>query len=223
MAKFLTTTRTSSELESLIIEAKEELIIISPYIKISENFYYRLKDASLRGVEINIIYGKDNLAENEYEKILNIENLSLYYLHNLHAKCYLNENKAIVSSMNIYDYSMINNREMGILINNKVDRQVFNELREEVHSFFNASILQKASPKLEANYRRNTNQMSRNQNNGTCIRCGTKIEFDTERPFCINCFKSWISFENAYYPENYCHICGKNFKTSFAHPVCNKC
>lgn len=33
---------------------------------------------------------------------------------NLHAKCYLNENEAIITSMNLYEFSQMNNNEMGI-------------------------------------------------------------------------------------------------------------
>ena len=34
----------------------------------------------------------------------------------MHAKCYLNEKMALVTSMNLYDYSMIKNLEMGVLV-----------------------------------------------------------------------------------------------------------
>ncbi len=33
---------------------------------------------------------------------------------NLHAKCYLNEKAAIITSMNLYDFSQVNNNEMGV-------------------------------------------------------------------------------------------------------------
>ena len=35
---------------------------------------------------------------------------------NLHAKCYLNEKEALLTSMNLYEYSQEHNDEMGILV-----------------------------------------------------------------------------------------------------------
>ncbi len=40
----------------------------------------------------------------------------LSFCKNLHAKCYLNESECIISSLNLYEFSQINNNEMGILI-----------------------------------------------------------------------------------------------------------
>ena len=52
MADFLTTNGTSSEIENIIIDAKKELTLVSPYLKLSKTFYERLRDADQRGVKI---------------------------------------------------------------------------------------------------------------------------------------------------------------------------
>ena len=44
---------------------------------------------------------------------------------NLHAKCYLNENEAIVTSMNLYEFSQLNNYEMGIRITKLEDSDLY--------------------------------------------------------------------------------------------------
>ncbi len=61
MAEFLTTSGTSHHIENIIIDAKTKLVLVSPYLQISKTFYERLKDASNKGVQIKIIYGKDEL------------------------------------------------------------------------------------------------------------------------------------------------------------------
>ena len=43
------------------------------------------------------------------------------FCKNLHAKCYLNEESCIVSSLNLYEFSQVNNNEMGILISKDED------------------------------------------------------------------------------------------------------
>lgn len=46
---------------------------------------------------------------------MGISNLLLYSHPNVHCKCYLNENYLLITSMNMYEYSEENNREMGVL------------------------------------------------------------------------------------------------------------
>ena len=59
MAQFLTTQGTSYYFEQIIIKATKRLILVSPYLKISDIFMVRLQDADKRNVEIIVIYGKD--------------------------------------------------------------------------------------------------------------------------------------------------------------------
>lgn len=58
---------------------------------------------------------------------------------------------------------------------------------------------------------------------GHCIRCGESIDFDTDKPFCYSCFKSWSRWSNEDYEENYCHLCGRERGTSKAKPLCYRC
>lgn len=116
MAEFLTTSGTSHELENIIIDSKKKLTLVSPYLQLSKTFHQRLKDASNRGVKIVIIYGKDELKPNERNSLAELRNVELYYFENLHAKCYFNEDRMIITSMNMYEFSEKNNREMGVLI-----------------------------------------------------------------------------------------------------------
>lgn len=59
---------------------------------------------------------------------------------------------------------------------------------------------------------------------GTCIRCGVKIAYDCDRPFCLSCWKKWSDFGNVNHRETYCHKCGrqKGFIT-YGHPTCPNC
>ena len=57
--------------------------------------------------------------------------IRLSFCKNLHAKCYLNESECIISSLNLYEFSQINNNEMGILIHKYEDQDVFQDAYEE--------------------------------------------------------------------------------------------
>jgi hypothetical protein len=57
--------------------------------------------------------------------------------------------------------------------------------------------------------------------NGYCIRTGEKITFNLKKPFTNQAYRSWASFGNENYPENYCHKTGRpsNGKTSMRKPI----
>ncbi len=133
--KFLTTYQVASELETIIKEAKKELTLVTPYLNIPHIIYERLRSATKRGVKLTIIYGKSELNWDEEERIKELDTLQLYFFKELHAKCYFNERSLILTSMNLYDYSTRNNREMGILVNkNKVYKDAVAEV-EDIKSF----------------------------------------------------------------------------------------
>lgn len=136
MAKFLETQTISSELLKLIKEAKDKIILISPYLKVNAQIQERLKTKSLSGTmsEIVIIYGKTELKSSELDWMKTIKDLKVIEKINLHAKCYLNEDKAIICSMNLHDYSQQNNIEMGIMITKEQDGAAYNELIEEINN-----------------------------------------------------------------------------------------
>lgn len=141
MAEFLTTQGTSYHLENIIVNASKWLVLVCPYLNITQNFLQRLQDADRRKVKIYIIYGKKELNIEEENKLRKLENLSLLYCKNLHAKCYLNENTMIITSMNLLEFSEKTNREMGVLIvsSNEDDKKIYEDALREVKSIFNVS------------------------------------------------------------------------------------
>ncbi|WP_018343894.1 phospholipase D family protein [Cytophaga aurantiaca] len=230
MAEFLTTNGTSYHIENIIIEAKSKLVLISPYLQISKTFYERLKDASNKNVAIKIIYGKDELKPNEKNSLAELKNIELFYFQNLHAKCYLNENKMVITSMNMYEFSEKTNREMGVLIDRNVDKDLFDKAVAET-----LSILQSAEPvhltrserqtiaPVKSNTSGQAKQKYQKQIRGYCIRCETRIDYNPEKPYCPDCFSIWAQFENPDYRENVCHRCGEYDETSMNKPQDRDC
>ena len=236
MVEFLTTQGTSYHLENIIINANNWLILISPYLNITENFLQRLQDADRRKVKICIVYGKDKLKTEEKVKLQKIKNLSLRYCKNLHAKCYLNENSMIITSMNMYEFSEKTNREMGILINkeNEADITTYEKGMNEVKS-----ILDSAKSGIESNkgasievgeviesisYTISEKETNFSQiGNGYCIRCRREIPLDPDKPYCYDCYDSWSDWGNPSYIEEYCHSCGRSDDSSMLYPLCRSC
>lgn len=56
---------------------------------------------------------------------------------------------------------------------------------------------------------------------GYCIRTGVAIKFNPQQPMCKEAWLSWNKYQNADFPEKFCHKTGKPSygKTSMRHPV----
>ena len=147
MAKFLTTNGNTYQIEQIITSAKEYLVLVTPYLQLDNNFYTRLQEANQKGISITLIYGKNELAHKEYDKLMTMLNLKIYYHKDLHAKCYHNENQMVITSMNLYEYSMRNNREMGIYIEKENDKTLFDDTIQEINFIKNTAHLEKDSIK----------------------------------------------------------------------------
>jgi len=154
MAKFLNTDLINEWLPRLISETQRELVIIVPYIKTPDRIYQHLLDANRRGVETTLIYRENHLLQQERAKFEALDNLNLMHHPNVHAKCYYNETYLIICSMNLYEYSSKNNREMGILLHrnsidgpygDRDDEKLFLDAVKEIRSIINGAHIERAS------------------------------------------------------------------------------
>lgn len=134
MAKYLDTSQISSELMQLLKEAKERIILVTYSLQVNTQIQERLKTKSKVGTlaEITLIYGNTKLKKTEFEWMAEIDDLKVWQKKNLHAKCYINENKAIISSMNLYDYSQTTNVEMGFLITKKDEPEAYQKMMDDI-------------------------------------------------------------------------------------------
>lgn len=132
MAKFLDTTGVSYHLQQLINKANERLVLISPYLKINEKIKQSLEDKNRMKIDIRVIYGKNELQPEENNWLKSMTSIRSSFCKDLHAKCYLNESEAIITSMNLYEFSQVNNNEMGIYVVKETDPTLYNEIYEEV-------------------------------------------------------------------------------------------
>lgn len=139
MAKFLNTSGTNFFLEELIKDAKERLILISPYLRLNDRIKELLEDKNRLKIDIRIIYGKSDLHPDEIKWMQKLDYVRVSFCKNLHAKCYLNEASCIISSLNLYEFSQVNNNEMGILINKDDDTNVYKDAYEEAQRIIRIS------------------------------------------------------------------------------------
>lgn len=127
MATFLHDDDLNAEIGRIFREAEQQLVIISPFIKL----HSRLKDAlksksNPHKLNIVVVFGKNenkiekSLSKDEFDFLREFPNITIKYQPRLHAKYYANERSAILSSMNLYDFSQNNNIEFGILTESSI-------------------------------------------------------------------------------------------------------
>lgn len=130
MAEFLDTTAISYQLERLLKTAKRRIVLISPFVRLRRRVRELIEDAARIGVQIQIVYGKKEQCD-EVERLRAISRVSVTFCKNVHAKCYLNEDFGMVTSLNLYDFSQANNQEMGILFTKLTEPDLYHSVSQE--------------------------------------------------------------------------------------------
>lgn len=234
MAKFINTRKAVSEIEDLIRNAEEKLVLVSPYLKLSKDFKELLGYRNSKDKITTIIFGKQELNPDEMKFLQGLRFVILKYNEDLHAKCYLNDDKMVITSLNLYEFSMANNKEMGVLIdkNDPSDTQLFDEAYKEVDYINQTSQRFDLNvPKTGFNNRSDNNKAkerktsnSSSEHIGYCIRTGVEIPFNIEKPMCKEAFKSWNKYGDPDYPEKFCHFSGEasNGETCMSRPILEK-
>lgn len=119
---FLTGKKLTDSIYDIIYYSDKHLLILSPYIKLDDYFKNEVFKTHLNNSSVHIIIGfgknEDNITKSFKKEDLDFftqfPNVTIVYIPNLHAKYYGNESQAIVTSMNLYDYSFENNIEFGV-------------------------------------------------------------------------------------------------------------
>ena len=126
MAQFVEADELNTALTTMINQADNYLWFISPYIKLNDRIKFNLTALKERPhTEIVIVFGKN---ENDVSKSMSLEDLKFFidfpnikvmHVANLHAKYYGSEDFAIITSMNLYEFSQVTNLEAGVILHAK--------------------------------------------------------------------------------------------------------
>ena len=242
MAKFLTTIDIASQLRGLITDADKILYLVSPYLQISKDFQELVNSRNKNEKKTIIIYGKNELTPEQLKFLTGLRHVYLKYHENLHAKCYVNDTKLIITSLNFYEYSMINNKEMGVVYDNTIpeDVEIYTKALEHVkfiednsddkpfeliaNSTKNATVDKKIETTRQQPIVKSETKKNSGKQKGYCIRTGAEITFNVEKPLSYESFKSWNKVGNPDFAEKFCHFSGEqsNGQTSVSKPILSK-
>lgn len=165
MARFLKGNELNSEIEKIFENAENLIILISPYIKLHDRYCSTLlTKVQNPNIEVIVLFGKNendlskSMKQTDFDFFKQFPNIEIRHEERLHAKYYANENKAIITSMNLYDYSQNNNIEVGVLVkssfkgyytgDNGIDKESWNYFYNVIGQ---AELLFKKEPKFKKN------------------------------------------------------------------------
>jgi hypothetical protein len=236
MAKFLDGAGVQAALTDIIKKTDQELLILSPYLKIPIQTKNYLKSIDDHHRPITIIYRSDfKLSDDDTAFFNTLNNLELYHCENLHSKCYINEKDGLITSMNLHEHSQTHNWEMGIQFSKQNDSEIYDDvirelglLQSQVKPFIQARAVAEPKQQYKAYpaqkpVKRTVFKPTEAPNKSTilkildivtgesayCIRCGKGLKvFDLQKPYCDKCFSSWGRYKNQKYKEKFCHACG---------------
>jgi hypothetical protein len=240
MAKFLTTLRTISAIEDIINAAQNRIVLISPYVRMLGNLYQDLLAADAKGVKLDLFYRKTDMKLEVKKQLDQLKHITFYSLEDLHAKCYFNEESMVITSMNLYDFPESKNREMGVLVTKKDDPEIYNnaideykliqslaevvkrETHEKEDSTEPAPTAKKTRKSQSILFRPISEIFTSSSEKGYCIKCRNRIEYDTAKPYCSECYQV-VKPNYTSYQATYCLYCGKKATTTLNRPLCNSC
>ena len=215
MAQFLRTAGVSHHLEEIIREADEFLLLISPYLSVSSRIQNDIRNKCGESQAIvNIIYRHEKQSSDIESWLASIPNVFAAFCETLHAKCYMNEQEALITSMNLLEYSQVNNYEMGVLVSLDNDFELYRHIDEGASDIVrNSKIVYEPEWNKDARLKREQRRELADDilpgmlpKLGFCLRCGTEIPCDVERPYCDSHYRIWARFKNENYEEKHCHI-----------------
>jgi len=237
MAKIINARQAYAFVLGIIEDAHSYIVLITPYLKfIDEQTLNDLKANSVHKVIICRDLHADEYQDSNrikqqdaiIEKLSSIPNCEVHCCKNLHTKCYFNESRMIISSMNFYESTVSKNFELGIKLDKNCDQD--DPLIIQAYSHIND--ICKACGMAPVNPGdKNIGITAKEAGMGYCIRCKAPIPLattlDPKEFFCEKHYKSWKKFADVNYDETFCHICGEpdvEFEDRCAaKPICVHC
>ena len=223
--EFLTDWQIGDALMRIITQARQRLILVSPYNRHWGHLRREVAAAQGRGVAVRMYYRADEPSPSaEHDDVASIP------IRMLHAKIYSNETTALITTMNLVEASATHSREVGLLIR---DRKLLSEVAEYVESLLDtgSAVSENGSGAASAGMRSTGPPAARPvvrtateiaeyiKASGYCIECREPKDFDLTKPLCVPCYTR----RGRNGTHKVCHECGESYASHINEPLCLIC
>ncbi len=238
----------SSATLALIRDAKEYVVLVSPYNALWTHLKNEITFAVRRGARVTAVYNPKGHARGDGVEWLLEAGATVYQLPNLHAKLCLNESSALLSTMNLVGPSSRNSMDVGMLarggaayeslrdyaarlvkLGERIERPTETTApdaaeRRETSPVRGGGAIRDALDRIKAELPREAWRVGKALlRRGHCIRCQKIIKYAPSAPLCDQCYAAWNRYKNPHYVERFCHKCGAPSPTTYAKPLCPAC
>jgi hypothetical protein len=142
MASFLPVHGVTWHTAAIIKGAQERLFLVSPFVRLSGDLLESIKDTGQR-VPTSIVFREIDLPARLLQELRQVRRLTLLQNPAVHAKCYLNEQTMVVTSMNLSAFEGPREGpqdfEMGVLADRDLDANLYQAAFDEVIRIVDAS------------------------------------------------------------------------------------
>ena len=210
----LNTSETLSHLIRLIGEAQKGIVLVSPYIDLGgdDAVGRAIRDALSRGVKVALVFRNDEKTPTRIATLTKImalseRGLSFRAVPNLHAKFYVSERAALVSSLNLVRSSVLNSIEMGLWSEAP-------EFIERIRAFLKSEIWSHDTKEIVADAP--DHWEDDDTASGACIYCAEPMEINYGEPTCER-------HRMQRGGGRYCHCCAERFDSTPERTLCREC
>ena len=148
--------------------------------------------------------------------------IDLRFNERLHAKCFYNEDTMVIASLNLYDSSFGDNREMGVLLRSSTegDKEAFEDAKSEAQFIIRESQADTSRSKPTIN--------ERNQTAKTNVEHKSKIEVKPVKETriedkIVKNISNFLGIDVKEDEKGHCIRCGKNIPFNIEAPYCPDC
>ena len=213
LAQFIYDEQIEPAIVRIIDGARKRLVLVSPFNEYSTRVRQALKRAAARkGLSLTVVCRKEKEQDERplWEQLESEYCAKVFLVERLHAKIYFNESRAVVTSMNLYQSSAAENKEIGFRIRDEATIR-------QIDRYVRIRLIGQGEPLATPHGTANSGQAPAL---GWCIRDRVEIPYNPKEPLCAKCKRTWNRYKNLDFREKYCHHCGEERQTSFGDPLC---
>ena len=143
----------SVDVLNLIDNSKEHLLLISPYFRPWGRLEQSIHNAvTVRGVNTTLLLrgGRDREKQEKAAKPFKKAGANIGFLKRLHAKVYLSETEAIVTSMNLLESSALDSWEIAMRVSKHRDSKLYGEIIQKCESMLHQASQETARHQAQA-------------------------------------------------------------------------
>lgn len=229
-ARLLKPHQISSEILELIERSDRHAVLVTPYVKLWGMLEQSLERARNRGTRLTFFVRAEPKIELVAKSLHQRYGAEVISLRDLHAKLFVGDTRAIVSSMNLYDVSQSRNFELAMLFE---QRQDVEHIRRECVD----EGLRHMSPvmKLDGAFKDDVAaeqarlvELERQlEAAGHCVMCGVRVDLERRmKPYrvrCTICYSRDPEMDPYRDRTRRCFLCGKPHGGALSAPYHAEC